>query len=280
MKLIFNLKNKPSKKQIIFSLPQTNHYQKISNLKINFANDQLIKEKEWGNEVVFFTFNDVEKEAKIIFNLKCLNNQKIIDENLLLDNYQNKRFKIINNRFINGNDRVIKKLAADVVSQEKHLKKVIEKLYYFTLNYLTYGKPTKGLYSYRQALNEKITDCGGFSTFLASLLQSLNIPTRLVVGFLLKNDLMTKLFSNFDFYILNFHSLKMHAWLEAHLPNKSWFPLDPSIEWRRNKCLTKRKGGLGFIPADRLVVSFGCDFKLKSKGKIYQIDLLQNPIFV
>ena len=280
MKLILDFKNKLNKKKTIFSLPQTNNYQKISDLKISFANYQIIKEKEWGNEIVIFTFNDVEKEAKIIFNLKCKQNQQNIDKNLLLDNYKGRKFKTIDNRFINGNDETIKKLASQIVYQEKHLKKIIEKLYYFTLNYLTYGKPTKGLYSYRQALDEKITDCGGFASFLASLLHSLNIPTRLVVGFFLKNDLMTKLFSNFDFYILNFNSLKMHAWLEALLPDNSWLPLDPSIEWRRNKGLTKRKGGFGFIPDDRLVVSFGCDFRMKINGKIYQIDLIQNPVYI
>ncbi|GIW63360.1 MAG: hypothetical protein KatS3mg091_162 [Patescibacteria group bacterium] len=60
----------------------------------------------------------------------------------------------------------------------------------------------------------------------------------------------------------------MHAWLETQLPNKVWFPMDPSLEWKRKKGLTKRQGGFGYIPADRLVVSFGCDFDIKIGGKI------------
>jgi transglutaminase-like putative cysteine protease len=157
---------------------------------------------------------------------------------------------------------------------------VVKKLYDFTLEYLTYGKPIDGLYPYSQALNEKITDCGGFSTFLSSLLQSKNIPARLVIGFIIKKNLFLDFLSTFNFCLLTFDSLLIHAWLEILLPDGSFFPLDPSIDWRRKKGLTKRQGGFGFIPDDRLVTSCGCDFDLNINGKNYKIDLLQKPILL
>lgn len=71
----------------------------------------------------------------------------------------------------------------------------------------------------------------------------------------------------------------MHAWPEALLPDGSWFPFDPSLEWRRGTGQTKRQGGFGYIPDDRLVVSYGQDFTIKYKGKPIRLDILQNPIY-
>lgn len=290
MKFSLELKTPKKSSSIIFSLPLSNHYQQIKNLKIQSNNYQILQEKRWGNEIIIF--NDVKNIPQITFDFYPKSYQTNIPEFFFLKDYQNKKLKIINNRFINGNDLKIKKLAAKVIGKEKNIKKIAEKIYDFTLSYLTYDKPIEGLYSYKQALNEKITDCGGFSTFLASLLQSLNIPTRLVVGFLIKESFLKKILNTFHvlrftlyyfkFYVprFMFHDLLMHAWLEFQLPDNIWFPLDPSIEWRRNKGLTKRKGGFGFIPSDRLVISFGCDFKIKIDKITKELEILQNPVYL
>lgn len=277
--MIFSLKLEIPKKSSlgIFSLPLSNHYQQIKNLKIGSNDYQILQEKEWGNKLIIF--NDVIKASKIAFNFQPKIFFQEIPKNLSLDNYQNKKLKIINNRFINGDDPKIKKLALKIINKEKNLKKIIRKLYDFTLDYLTYGKPIEGLYSYKQAMNKKITDCGGFSTFLASLLHSLNIPTRLVVGFLIKKNFLKKILSMLNVRCLTLDDLSIHAWLESQLPNNLWFPMDPSIEWKRKKGLTQRQGGFGFIPADRLVVSFGCDFKIKTDKITKELDILQNPVY-
>ena len=265
------------KKQfIIFSLPQSSPYHQISNLKINSKNYQIIDEKKWGNKVVV-----LKDKGKINFAAKTLPFKSSINPNFSLSSYQKTKIPKIYltpNRFINGKDQKIKSLAKKVLGQEKNLLKMIKKLYDFTLDYLTYGKPIDGLYPYSQALNEKITDCGGFSTFLASLLQSQNIPSRLVVGFIIKKNIIKYLLNPFHVLRYTFHDLFMHAWIEILIPDGSFFPLDPSIEWRRKKVKTQRQGGFGFIPADRLVTSYGCDFELKVYGKVYKIDLLQKNL--
>lgn len=280
MKLRIFFNDKTKKKNIIFSLPKSNHYQKIKNknLIINHNFWKIIKEKKWGNEIIVFRLNDVSKKPKIIIDFIPQSYKKTISNYFSLNDYQYKKHKVINNQFINGNHPVIKKISKKIIGKEKNLKKIFQKLYSYVLKYLAYGKPTENLYSYQQALKDKITDCGGFSTFLGSLLQSQNIPTRLVVGFIIKKDIFSKILTfNFSFLSLNF--LLIHAWLEAQLPDKTWLPMDPSIEWLRNKKLSQRQGGFGFIPDDRLVVSFGCDFRFKINQKWYKIDLLQKPIY-
>jgi transglutaminase-like putative cysteine protease len=278
------------KKQfIIFSLPQSSPYHQIFNLKINSKNYQIIDEKKWGNKVVV-----IKNKSEITFIVKPLPFKSSINPNLTLSSYQKTKIPkvyLTPNRFINGKDEKIKSLAKKVLGQETNLLTVVKKLYDFTLDYLTYGKPIDGLYPYSQALEEKTTDCGGFSTFLASLLQSKNIPSRLVVGFLIKRKSFLKeilsivnlprlifKFKKLEVRWLTLDDLLIHAWLEVLLPDGSFFPLDPSIEWRRKKGKTQRQGGFGFIPADRLVVSYGCDFELKVYGKVYKIDLLQKNL--
>ncbi len=256
-----SLKKKKSASWLIFSLPQTNQYQVISDFKIVPKPTQIIKDERFFNNIACFD----NPNSQISFKYKGLAINKKISNHLKIGEYH--RIKTLRKfRFINGNDKHIKQMAKKVVGQSIILNDVITKLYKFTLGYLTYGKPIDGLYSYSQAMEEKITDCGGFSTFLASLLESKGIACRLVVGFLVKTNFFGK--------------LSIHAWLEARLPDHSWFPLDPSIEWRRARGLSSRQGGFGYIPDDRLVVSYGEDFNLKIKGKIYQFDLLQKPVSI
>jgi len=272
-KFVFNkLKN------IIFSLPQSSLYHQISNLKINSKNYQIIDEKKWGNKVVV-----LKDKSEINFAVKPFSFKSSINPSLSLYSYQKTKIPKIYltpNRFINGDDPKIKSLAKKIIGKEKNLLKVLKNLYNFTLDYLTYGKPIDGLYPYHQALNEKTTDCGGFSTFLASLYQSLNIPSRLVVGFIIKKNFIKDFLNTLHVIRYTFHDLLMHAWLEILLPNGKWFPLDPSIDWRRKKGLTKRKGSFGFIPNDRLVTSYGCDFEVKIGEENYKIDLLQKPLLI
>lgn len=203
------------------------------------------------------------------------------------DNYQ--LINLLNNKVVVFDKQITSEIIFDAELKsyshpsEKNYSKelaIIRKQYDFTLDYLTYGNPIDGLHSYKQAMSERITDCGGFSTYLAHLLHNQNITSRLVVGFLLKQNFLSKILDTLDSRLLTLDSLSMHAWLEAKLPDGSWFPLDSSIEWRRKNNLTKREGGFGYLPADRLVTSFGQDFKLNINGRIYQVDILQKPVYL
>lgn len=280
MKFLLKFKKNIKNNLLIFSLPQSNHYQKITNLQINSEkNYQIINEKKWENKIIIFKPTQNLNQTIISFNHTPIKIKKQINKNLTINSYKKNipKLYLAPNRFINNQDPQIKTLAKKIIGKEKNLYQIIKKLYDFTLDYLNYGKPTEGLYSYKQALTEKTTDCGGFSTFLASLLKSQNIPCRLVVGFIIKDNFLKRILNTFHVLRYTFHDLFMHAWLEVLLPDNSWFSLDPSIEWKRKKGLSKRQGGFGYIPADRLVISFGCDFDIKINEKNYKIDLLQKP---
>jgi len=268
---------KKNNKHLVFSLPQTNHYQEISNLSLEPKTPNLGFD-EWGNTVVIFT-----NTAAIEFLYSSKNVEKSLEEKWKIDDYKSNKeidFFLKPNRFINGKDEKILKLAHSLIKNEQNVLNIAKTLYDFVLNDLSYGKPTEGLYPYSQAVEEKVTDCGGFSTLLLSLFQSVGIPGRLVVGFLLKKNLQKKVLSMLHVTSYMFHDLVMHAWIEILLPDHSWFPMDASVEWKRNHNLSKRDGGFGKIPDDRLVTSFGQDFKITVDGKKHTIDLLQLPIYL
>jgi len=279
----FNLQIGSNHTHALFAIPQSDQYQTISQIVIN-PKVKIIRDKIWDNTILLtntkigLTFH---QQPKII--------KQTINPTLTIQDYAPRLIKehsylLESNRFINGQDSRIKKIMDDLKIapiKDTSLLMMIKSLYIYTLDNLIYGKPIDNLYSYDQALTEKITDCGGFSTLLLSLLQSVNIPARLVVGFLIKEEnTFQKVFRTFNFALLTFDFLSMHVWVEVLLPDSTWFPLDPAVEWRKNRGLTKRQGGFGIIPADRLVVSHGQDFIIPHSNNIYKVDLLQNPLIV
>ncbi len=266
-----------AKNSCIFALPQTNQYQEIKELSVRPKPADLVFD-EWGNTVAVFS-----EKTTLEFLYDSKNITKSIDTNWVLGDYKKNKqilFFSKSNRFINGKDTKITKLAKALINKEQNVFKITKSFYDFVLEYLSYGKPTEGLYPYSQALEEKTTDCGGFSTLLLSLFQSIGILGRLVVGFLLKKNPTKELLSTFHVSRYTFHDFIMHAWPEILLPDDTWFPMDPSIEWRRKHGLTKRNGGFGEIPSDRLVVSFGCDHTIKINNRNYEIDIFQHPFYV
>ncbi len=269
---------------VLFGLPQTNCYHTIFDLSISPSPYIIIDEGTWGNKQLVIRLNDVKNETKINFSAYLNSFVGILDLRASLQSYNKQTIQssifLKPNRFMDGQNEKIIQLASNIVGKEKKLAIITKKLYEFALQYLTYGRPTKGLYTYNQAMEERVTDCGGFSTFLASLLQSQKIPSRLVVGFLVNGSIVKNMLATVGISHFSFADLTMHAWLEILLPDNHWFPLDPSIEWRRRKGKTNRKGGFGTIPSDRLVTSFGQDFKIRIDSKLFDVDLLQNPIYL
>lgn len=278
-KLNFHLHiDKSRGETVVFSLPQSNHYHTISNLDI--GTNEIVEEPVWKNKVAVMGLDLVR--GAVSFSAQLQEFQPTLPQFFTLKNYQNKipDHLLLPSHFISGKDQEILSLAKRIVKTEKSWSAIIRNLYDFTLEYLTYGATTEGLYTYKQALEERTTDCGGFSTFLGSLLQALHIPNRLVVGFLLRPSFLKSFLVSLDLMSFNFRSLYMHTWIEVLLPDKIWFPLDASIEWQRNKGLISSQGGFGFTPADRLVTSFGQDFETTIVGKKYKTDLLQKPLYI
>lgn len=168
--------------------------------------------------------------------------------------------------YLNGRDEKIKLLAEKTVGREQRVIEVARKLYEFTIDYLTYGNPIKGLYSFKEAMAKREVDCGGFASFLGSLCMAKGIPSRIVAGFWAAH------------HNHNNGQPPMHAWLEFMLPDGRWLPADPSVGHLFARGRTNKSGGFGFVGSDRIIFSRGSDILLEIEDKKIAIDILQNPI--
>lgn len=265
-------------KYCLFSLPKSNQYQTIKDVLFLPQPTYIQVLEPWNNGIAIYSLKNIKDKIILTFSTRPNSIYKQINSSWTLNDYHEK--KIFPNRFINGEVKEIQKQTKKVINEEKNVKAVLKKLYQHTLRYLKYGDPILGLYSYADVLQYQTTDCGGFSTYLLSLFQAVGIPGRLVVGFLIKRSLRSNLLSFLNLQSLNFDSLSIHAWAEIQLPDKTWFPMDPAMEWRRGKGLTKRLGGFGIISNDRLVMSYGEDFKVNIDGKKFIVDILQQPVYL
>lgn len=163
------------------------------------------------------------------------------------------------NKYIHS-DKKIQDLALKIKAGESDVIKVMKKLNDFVIEYLRYANPIDGIYSSKQALENRLVDCGGFDTFFVALANAMGVPARVVCGF-------------WSGYVES----SMHAWAEFMLPNGEWVPVDPSVEQLFNEFKTRKSGRFGFAGSDRIIFSYGCDISLVLDGKAVQIDILQNP---
>jgi transglutaminase-like putative cysteine protease len=274
-RFLFHVPGKAGRNHSVFPLPQSNEYQDVTNLSITPQGSTLTD--TFGNKILV-----MENTTDIHFQADLKSLEKEIDKNMTLSDYQKEDTDLYMapDAFINGSDKTIIDLTDEVVGDTKNVYEIVRKLYDYTLTYLTYGKPIEGLYTYKQAYDERITDCGGYSTLLSSLLRARGIPTRLVVGHIVTHGPLGTVLAAIGMKTYSMESLLMHAWLEVLLPDKTWFPLDPSMEWRRNHNLTTRGGGWGAIPPDRLVLSYGEDITITVDHKQHTFPLLQHPQYL
>ncbi len=266
-------------KYCVFGIPKNNEYQVVKNILFDPKPTFIQAVNPWDNNMAIFSLKNVKDKITLSFSTQPINIRKKINPLLTFSDYHQIK-KISSNRFINGNNKHIRQQTNKILNNEKNILTIATNLYRHTLQFLSYGHPIIGLYSYLQVLKNQTTDCGGFSTYLLSLFQSTGIPGRLVIGFIIKKNLKLKILSLMDLKLLNFDSLLMHAWIEIQLPDGSWFPMDPATEWRRMKGLTKRLGGFGIISNDRLVISYGEDFKINVDEKKFIIDIIQHPTYL
>ena len=271
-KFAFNIPTK--NKLAVFALPQSNHYQNIKDLK--FTPSIKVKKVNSGTKIVIWEKTDI---ISLSFHHAPIAINKKLSEVIIAQKSDKNFFN--RDQFINCEDKYMKKLAQTWINKTfvKSPNDIMELMYQNTLNFLTYGNPIPGLYTYKDAYHQKVTDCGGFSTFLATLLQTQGIVCRLVSGFIYKKGLFQKAKEMLG-SPKSLIDVSIHAWLEVMQEDGEWFPADPSVEWRRINKQSTRIGGLGKTGADRLVVSFGHNFLLTIKNKGYKFPLLQNPISI
>jgi transglutaminase-like putative cysteine protease len=97
------------------------------------------------------------------------------------------------------------------------------------------------------ACNERYGNCTDFHALFISLARSEGIPARFEMGFSVPADRSEGSIEGY------------HCWVQFHLPESGWFPIDASEASKRPEHRELLYGGL---PADRVHFSIGRDLKL------------------
>jgi len=264
-----NFDFKDSQKYCIFPIPKTNLYQNITKLTIP-KSSQTVK-LDLDNQLMIARADDrfsinFKHQAKAI---------KIDWASIKLKKSKNKN-DFYQDQYVNHLDQEMKTLADNWKNGEKYLKRITVLFYKKTLEYLSYGQAIEGLHPYSQALKEKVTDCGGFATFLLTLLQTQGLVGRLAVGYLIKDTYLQKLKKQLKLSY-RWSDLVMHAWLEIQTTDGDWFPLDPAVDWRYRHGKSRRFADFTHLPADRLLISYGHNHHLTYFNQKYHWPILQYP---
>lgn len=262
--------DKPSVISLIVPIPSDSEYQQVNHLKFNKNPSEINSEKKCGNKYAQWKLElpPFENREYAMQFEALIKPRKCGQIKFTLDQYQHQDKNLTApflsaNAYINPSDPVIKKIAAQIIGEEKDLERVIKAINEYVIQSLSYGNPIDGLHDYQSALRHRSTDCGGYDTFLISLLRSVGIPSRVVSGFWLGYPNMKNC---------------MHAWMELMLPSGEWIPLDPSSEQLFRQGRMWASGRLGYTGSDRLAMSFGEDMMLESGNGKITTDILQNPI--
>jgi hypothetical protein len=265
----FNFAAKGADQYWLFPIPRSNLYQKINRLRIpEFAQTVRLDQ----DHRLMLAKADRCSSIKFFHQAQSI---KIDWASVQLKKTQ-KKADLFQDQYVNALDQKMQDLAKKWKNGEKDLKKITVLFYEKTLEYLQYGRTTEGLHPYSQALTEKVTDCGGFSTFLLTLLQTQGLIGRLAVGYLLKNNSKQKLKKFFNF-TYQWSDLTMHAWVELQAADGSWIPLDPAVDWRYRHGQSRRFAAFAQLPADRLLISYGHNHHLTRFDQDYHWPILQHP---
>lgn len=97
------------------------------------------------------------------------------------------------------------------------------------------------------ACNERYGNCTDFHAMFTSLARTEGIPARFEIGFPIPEDRTEGLIGGY------------HCWVEFHLPETGWFPIDASEAFKHPE---KRELFYGTHPADRIHFTTGRDLRL------------------
>jgi transglutaminase-like putative cysteine protease len=216
--------------RVWFAVPQEDAFSVITNF--NAATDYPVHYDwdSWGNKVGYLEVHAPAQPQITItetFDLKRTEMRNAVDASQtrpLTDSERGALALYLHpTTYVVVNDD-IKKLAAQIVGDEKNPVIEARKIYDWTLQNIDYWVKdpdhlkASPVGSTEYCLRTKTGNCTDFHSLFASLSMAAGLPTRMIYGSLLKPTL--------DGIQVD---ASYHCWLEFYAPNLGWIPLDVSL---------------------------------------------------
>ena len=244
-------------------IAQSDKFQEIEikRMKI-YGKDEIIKEKEYGNKILFLELNQdhSNKKVKITYQVKRKEKSAYTEENLNINKYLNE-----NVLMPVGTDR-FKEIVAEATEGMQNDNKLIQAraIYDYIIDNMRYAKNEKyGTGDAVYACDSKTGNCTEFHSLFISLARTANIPARFAIGAGIPSDR--------DEGGINGY----HCWAEFYAEDK-WWPVDIS---EGNKYTALATYYFGRHPANRIEFTKGRDLRFEPAPQSSPVKFMAYPIF-
>jgi hypothetical protein len=248
--------------------PVTGSYQTISNLKINSG---VVKTTPTGCKYLEFTYASVAKGASV---------DAIYEYDVTTYSIEMNISKAVSKAYASNADftNFTRSVPIETDLTNTKLKSICDNLWAASSgNFITYAqkvaawmsnntewKFTGGIVSGNTFFNEYTAgvkcqgDCGSLSNAMVAMLRYKGIPARLLIGYGAEKITAT--------------DYKAHAWLEFHVQDYGWIPVDPSYR-------TSGQIIPGKIPHKGIIVSHDAFYDLTMIGSTFKNMFMQTYLW-
>lgn len=234
-------------------LPSDSDYQTVSNIVVSGIDGyKITKDSKWSNKMIYFSSADLKLPKKILitYNVEVKENIKSAHRNKEsgdVDKYlEPSAFAVHSERV----KRISKSLAKTSVNETARsiYDYVLENMYYSNKD-SKYGDVESLCVAIEGSIGGS-GNCTDYHSLFSSLMQSQNIPARLLMGITLNPEGGTI-------------DAGYHCWAE-YLDGKTWYAVDISEASKNND---KKEYFFKSVDANRLIYSVGRDVILNPRQK-------------
>ncbi|MBE44504.1 MAG: hypothetical protein CMO16_04925 [Thaumarchaeota archaeon] len=255
---IENISNDASRLEIWMPFITSNEHQRLLDVRVESSlTPRITYDQEFGNKILYLEAKDpgvTETEVKIRY--KILKHEYSVNMDPdIVGSFNDSELKLLQKylrpeRHVPVDDR-IRKLALEIVGTEQNMIGRVKRIFDHVVEHMRYNASEQSwVGSAEHALSCSTGNCNDIHALFMSLCRSINIPSRLVMGYELVEQAE------------NCEICGYHCWVEFFAPNLGWVPVDAS-------CSTKygKHGLFGSLEVNHVVLSKGRDIIVEPPQK-------------
>lgn len=236
----------------------SNEHQRVLDVKVETSLPvKVTYDPEFGNKILYLEGKGsgiTEAEVKLRHKVLKREYRVNVDPNIV-GRFNDADLQLLQKylrpeKYVPVDDR-IRKLASEIVGREDNIIEQVKRIFDHVVGHMRYNASEQSrVGSAEHALACSTGNCNDIHALFMSLCRSINIPSRLVMG--------SELVENIE----SCEICGYHCWAEFFAPNLGWVPIDAS-------CSTKygKHGLFGSLEANHVALSKGRDIILSPPQK-------------
>lgn len=229
--IIANVPKHASRLQMWMPCITSNEHQRLLNIKVEASLPVRITYDEvFGNKILYFDANNPgtkETNVKVSYSLLKSEHRVSLSERAA-GNFDDTDLQLYQKylcpeRYVPVDDKM-KKLALEIVGREQNVLEAAKMIFDYVVKRVGYNAQEQSwVGSSEHALACSTGNCNDIHSLFISLCRSINIPSRLVMGYELVEQVESCELCGY------------HCWAEFFAPNLGWIPVDASCSAKYGK---------------------------------------------